>query len=85
MDAVEPQLMIAVRSALNSTQGVRSVTSLRLRWVGHDLFAEANLTANDTLTMTQAHDIAHRAEDSLGAALPRLAEATMHVSPVREG
>ncbi|MFN8098600.1 MAG: cation transporter dimerization domain-containing protein [Dermatophilaceae bacterium] len=53
---------------------------LRLRWIGHTLHAEADITTSAT-TLLAAHDLAHAAEGRLLEALPRLASATVHVSP----
>lgn len=81
MDAVEPALVQSVRASLASTPGVRSVSMLRLRWVGHDLFAEARVTVDPGSSMASAHDVARTAEDDLHAALPRLAAVTVQVCP----
>src|SRR5215207_10121248 len=58
------------------------VRELRLRWIGHRLRAEADITADPELTITEAHELAHQAEDQLLADVPRLNAATVHISPV---
>ena len=54
---------------------------MRLRWIGHSLHAEVDLTVADTLTLREAHDIAHQAEHQLRHAIPRLNTATVHAYP----
>lgn len=80
MDAVDPELAARARAAIASVEGVTSVDSLRLRWIGHTLHAEADITTAVT-ALAEAHDVAHHAEEHLLEALPRLASATVHVSP----
>ena len=81
MDAVDPELSDRARRTLVETPGVEGVRELRLRWIGHSLRAEADLELDGTLTLTEAHRIAHRAEAALRTALPRLTAATVHVGP----
>ncbi len=52
-----------------------------MRWVGHDLYAEAGATADPHATLNDGHALAHEAEDQLRAALPRLSSGTVHVGP----
>ena len=80
MDAVDPDLVARARTAISGVEGVTSVDSLRLRWIGHTLHAEADITTRAT-ALAVAHDVAHHAEEHLLEALPRLASATVHVSP----
>ena len=80
MDAVDPDLVARARTAIGGVEGVTSVDSLRLRWIGHSLHAEADITTRAT-ALAVAHDVAHHAEEHLLEALPRLASATVHVSP----
>lgn len=80
MDAVEPGLVATARAVIGRIDGVDDVRLLRLRWVGHSLHAEADITTSLT-TLTQAHDLAHQSERELLAALPRLDGAAVHVSP----
>lgn len=80
MDAVDPDLVARARTAIGGVEGVTSVDSLRLRWIGHTLHAEADITTRAT-ALAVAHDVAHHAEEHLLEALPRLASATVHVSP----
>ncbi len=54
---------------------------LRIRWIGHTLRAEADITVNPALTVSQAHDLAHHAERHLLSDVRRLTAATIHVSP----
>jgi cation diffusion facilitator family transporter len=82
MDAVDPALVDQATKALVTVEGVKEVRELRIRWIGHRLRAEADITADPTLTITQGHELAHLAEDRLLAWIRRLNAANVHVSPV---
>jgi cation diffusion facilitator family transporter len=82
MDAVDPALVDQATKALVTMDGVKEVRELRIRWIGHRLRAEADITADPSLTITQAHELAHHAEDRLLAGVRRLNAANVHVSPV---
>lgn len=81
MDGVEPSLVDQAEKALIRTPGVTGIESIRLRWIGHQLHAETSVEVNATLDLRTAHDIAHRAEEHLRQGVPKLSEATVHVSP----
>lgn len=81
LDAVDPRLVDEAEAALRSTNGVRAVDRLRLRWIGHEVTAEATVAVDPALTLAAAHDIAHDAEHALRHAVPQLADATIHAHP----
>lgn len=83
MDAVDPALSDAARAAVNDTAGVTGVDSVRLRWVGHALRAEVEITVPARLTLADAHAVAHDAEARLREAVPKLRGATVHAHPQR--
>jgi cation diffusion facilitator family transporter len=85
MDGVEPHLVDTAEAALLDDDTVVRVDQLRLRWLGHELRAEARVSVDDRLSLAAAHQAAHGAEERLRAALPRLADATVHVHPVAAG
>ncbi|NBM20382.1 cation transporter dimerization domain-containing protein, partial [Streptomyces sp. GC420] len=55
------------------------VGTVRLRWLGHRLRAEASIVVDPRLTVVEAHALAVEAEHALLHAVPRLAAATVHV------
>jgi cation diffusion facilitator family transporter len=81
MDAVSPELVDRARATVAGTPGVLSVTDVRLRWVGHRLHAEAEITVDPAQSQVEAHDIAHRAHHALLHAIPRLDRVIVHTSP----
>jgi divalent metal cation (Fe/Co/Zn/Cd) transporter len=82
MDAVDPDLVDKAANAIRTVDGVHEVRDLRIRWIGHTLRAEADVTVDPTISVAVAHDLAHHAEEHLLAFVPRLTAATIHVSPV---
>lgn len=82
MDAVDPDLVDRVRAVIVDTPGVLGVRSVRLRWIGHTLHAEADVTIADDIFVETAHDTAHRVEERLTNQIPRLTAALIHVSPL---
>jgi len=81
MDAVDPGLVGQATAAVTSVEGITGVRDLRIRWIGHTLRAEADVTVAADLTLTQAHDLAHHAEAHLLDQVRRLTAATIHTSP----
>ena len=81
MDAVDPHLIDTAETALHTIPGIRQVSAVRMRWIGHHLHAEADLVVDAGLTLLQAHEIAADAEHQLTHAIPRLTSATMHTDP----
>ena len=81
MDGVDPTFVDAAEAALAARPGVRSVRSVRLRWLGHRLHADAELDIDPTLSLAEAHRIAHDAEHELTQAVPKLTTAMIHAYP----
>jgi cation diffusion facilitator family transporter len=81
MDAVEPALVTAAEQVLASTPGVVGVEAVRMRWIGHQLHAEAGVTVDHAKSVAEGHDIAEDVRHRLLHALPKLRDATVHVSP----
>jgi cation diffusion facilitator family transporter len=81
MDAVDPQVVEDARAAISDVDGVRDIADIRVRWIGHTLRAEDDLSVDPTLTLAAGHEVAHHAEAHLLARVPRLTAATVHVSP----
>lgn len=83
LDGVDPNLVEAAESALAAEPGVIEVRSVRMRWIGHRLHAEAELDIDPGTTITDAHRIAHEAEHTLTHAVPKLSRALVHAYPAQ--
>ncbi|GAB3879421.1 cation diffusion facilitator family transporter [Kibdelosporangium lantanae] len=81
MDAVDPLFVDQAGTALRGTAGVEAIDRIRMRWIGHDLHAEVELTVGGAMSLRDAHEVAHRAERCLHDVLPRIRSATVHVNP----
>jgi cation diffusion facilitator family transporter len=81
MDAVDPSIVDKVEATLKTTPGVMGVGEVRLRWIGHQLRAECEISVADDTTVVAAHAIAHSAEHELIHAVPRLRSAIVHAEP----
>jgi len=82
MDAVDPALVDQATAAVVSVGGIQGVRDLRIRWIGHTLRAEVDVTVAADLSLAEAHDLAHHAEQHLLEQVRRLTAATVHASPV---
>lgn len=85
LDGVDPQLVETAERTLAAQPYVRSVRSLRMRWIGHRLHADAELDVDPKLKLSDAHHIAHEAEHDLTHAVPNLTTALIHAYPAHEG
>jgi cation diffusion facilitator family transporter len=85
IDGVEPELVDAAEATLAARPSVRSVRSVRMRWIGHRLHADAELDIDPELSLAEAHHIAHDAEHDLIHAVPKLTTAMIHAYPAHEG
>ncbi len=81
MDAVDPDLVHVAGRSLAATPGVVDVEYVRLRWVGHRVLAEAAIEVSPEASLLDAHAVTVDAHHRLIHDVPRLAEATVHVSP----
>jgi cation diffusion facilitator family transporter len=85
MDAVDPDFIGTAEAALAARPGVRSVHSVRMRWIGHRLHADAELDIDPALSLAEAHRIAHDSEHDLIHAVPKLTTAMIHAYGADDG
>jgi cation diffusion facilitator family transporter len=81
LDAVDPDLVDAAEAALAAEPGVTAVRSVKMRWIGHRIHADAELDIDPATSLTEAHRIAHEAEHTLTHAVPKLSTALIHAYP----
>jgi len=60
---------------------VVAVDEVRIRWIGHQLRAEAQIQVACQLPPEEAHGIAEEAHHQLLHQIPRLSAAVIHVNP----
>lgn len=85
MDAVDPAVVDQAERTLLSTPGVLDLGQVRLRWVGHRLWAECEIVVSGDASAVDAHGVAVSAEHALLHALPRLSAAMVHADPQAGG
>ena len=78
MDGVDPELVEAAEVVLASRPGVEAVRSVRMRWIGHRLHADAEVDIEPGTTIEAARGIAHAAEHELLHEVPKLAQVRVH-------
>jgi cation diffusion facilitator family transporter len=81
MDAVDPAVTGRIERAARAGPAVLGCDGIRIRWIGHELHAELNITVDGGLTVRQAHDITEETRHRLLHGVGRLAGAIIHVNP----
>jgi divalent metal cation (Fe/Co/Zn/Cd) transporter len=81
LDAVDPALTTEVEEVLREVPGVEGLGDVRIRWIGHRLHAEAEVTVDQRRSQVEAHQIAERARHALLHEVPHLASAMIHADP----
>ena len=81
LDRIDPEYLDTARAALSRQPGVRGVRRVRMRWVGHRLEADTELDVDPSLSLADAHALAHAAEHELAHAIPKLGSVVVHAYP----
>jgi cation diffusion facilitator family transporter len=86
MDGVEPGVVDEVKAVTSHVAGVKEVTDVRVRWLGHQLHAEINLAVSDDLSVKEGHEIAKEVQHQLMHHLGCISRTTItiHVDPLRD-
>ncbi|MBV6760690.1 cation diffusion facilitator family transporter [Rhodococcus opacus] len=84
MDGVDPGLVDAAEQALAAEPGVVGVRSVKMRWIGHRLHADAELDVDPSTSLSDAHRVAHTAEHTLTHTVPKLSTALIHAYPAHD-
>lgn len=82
LDGVDPEVVEEIRHAANHAPGVREVTEVRVRWVGHRLHAQVNIAVRPELPVEKGHQVAGETRHQLLHHLQYLSDATIHVDPL---
>lgn len=81
LDGVEPQVIDEITHVVKHAPDVQDVTEVRVRWIGHRLHAEVNLSVRSDISVQQGHEIAVNVHHRLLHHLRYLLNATIHVDP----
>lgn len=82
LDGVDPEVIHALRHAATHVPGVRALTDVRARWVGHDLQAEVSIAVTPELSVAEGHAIATEVRHQLLHHVRYLSEVSVHVDPL---
>jgi len=84
LDGVEPEIADEIKHAAHHVPGVRDVTEVRARWIGHRLHAEINIAIAPGLSVAEGHAVAKEVHHQLLHNVRYLARAAVHVDPAEE-
>jgi cation diffusion facilitator family transporter len=81
LDGVDPEVVGEIEHAVKHVPGVRELTGVRVRWLGHRMHAELNVSVGADLSVEEGHEIAVEVRHQLLHHLQYLSGATIHIDP----
>lgn len=84
MDAIEPEMLAKAETIAQNQSGIKDVNRIRMRWIGHQLHAEACIAVEPTLSTAQSHEIAEELRHNFFHTITNLSEVIVHVEPWSE-
>lgn len=82
MDAVDPHLVQKVEDILQEHEEIKAVGRLQLRWVGHRLHGEIDVTVAKNMSFNDVNAIREHLYHHFEHALPNLEHVTIQIAPV---
>jgi cation diffusion facilitator family transporter len=82
LDGVDPEIPKEIFHVAHHVSGLRKVTDVKVRWLGHRFHAEVSITVDASLSVEQGHAIAQEVSHELLHHLKYLSDATIHVDPM---
>jgi cation diffusion facilitator family transporter len=82
IDGIDPSIPEEIREWATHVAGVREVSEVRVRWIGHRLHAEVNIAVDPQLSVEAGHAIAKEVRHHLLDHLTYLDNAIIHVDPL---
>jgi cation diffusion facilitator family transporter len=81
LNAIDPSLVDRLEREASRVTGVEAVRQVQARWEGHRLHADLAIGVSPTITVVEAHEIAHSVEHLLLHRITHLDHVTVHVEP----
>lgn len=81
IDGVEADLVDKIRNEISSLEGIRNINEIRVRWVGHRLYAELKLSLSNGLSVEESHHIAEEVRHRLHHCLPFISHVVIESVP----
>lgn len=82
LDGVDPEVLDDIKRAVSHTPGVKDISEVRVRWLGHRLHAELNIAVAPDISVEKGHEIATDVRHQLLHHLRYLSNTTIHVDPL---
>jgi cation diffusion facilitator family transporter len=81
LDGVDPEVIEEIKHAVDHCREVRDVSEVRVRWLGHRLYAELNVAVDPEIPVVEGHRIATEVRHRLLHDLKFLSNAIIHIDP----
>lgn len=81
MDAVDPELIDRAEKVIAENAEVMETRRVRMRWVGHCLYADIYISVKSDLKTSDSHQIAEQVRHALFHEIPDLSDIHVHVDP----
>ena len=85
MDGVEAGTIDTIASAVGAVDGVREVSDVRARWLGHGIRAELTIGVSPDATVVEAHELADRVRHELSHENELITDVTVEARPATSG
>lgn len=73
-----------IRKTVSAQEGVIAVDDIKTRLFGAKIFAEIEISADRSISLDEAHNIADRVHDSVEQAFPQCKHCMVHVNPAKD-
>lgn len=84
MDAIEPELVPAIRAVARQVDGIMGVHDVRARYLGRTLAVQLHADADPGLTLREAHSLAEDLRHRLVHEMPQVVAVDVHLDPAGE-
>jgi cation diffusion facilitator family transporter len=84
MDENDEEAAEAIRAVAEQVPGVVEVSDVRARWLGREVEARVLVRLPATMTFVQAHDVAHRVQETVRKQVPNVREVLVEPVPLME-
>ena len=81
LDGADPKLTEEILHEIHHVKGVTGVHETRVRWLGHRIHLETNISVDPKMTVEEGHHIAVLVQEELKEHFPYLSNAVVHVDP----